>query len=229
MKLIDLRAFARRGWRALIATLHNGLAAVGLAAIAFVALDGATLIRAATTEPVERPAELDGGAHAIVTAPVLEGETDPRQRALAAHLARKYRVAVDATEPLVREAFAVGGEKGLDPLLILAVISVESRFNPIAESDYGARGLMQVVPRFHLDKLAHHGGEDAVLDPLTNIRVGTSILKEYIQRTGSIEAGLQMYAGALDDPNGIYTQRVLNEKAWLKRVAPPPHRAANAA
>jgi soluble lytic murein transglycosylase-like protein len=227
MKLTDLRAFARRGWRALIATLHNGLAAVGLAAIAFVALDGSTLLRAATAASADRAVELDGGAHAALEVPT--AEPDPRHRALATQLARKYRVAVDATEPLVQEAFAVGKAKGIDPLLILAVISIESRFNPIAESDYGARGLMQVVPRFHLDKLAHHGGEDAALDPLTNIRVGASILKEYIQRMGSIEAGLQMYAGALDDPNAAYTQRVLNEKAWLQRVAPPARRPANAA
>jgi hypothetical protein len=46
---------------------------------------------------------------------------------------------------------------------------------------------------------------------------------------GSIEAGLQMSAGALDDPNGAYTQRVMNEKAWLQRVAPQPRRPANAA
>jgi soluble lytic murein transglycosylase-like protein len=227
MKLTDLRAFARRGWRALIATLHNGLAAVGLAAIAFVVLEGSTLLQAATTESAAGPAAIDAGAHAAL--PVPQNEPDPRQRALATHLAKKYRVALDATEPLVQEAFSVGAAKGIDPLLILAVISVESRFNPIAESDFGARGLMQVVPRFHLDKLAHHGGEDAVLDPLTNIRVGASILKEYIQRMGSIEAGLQMYAGALDDPNGVYTQRVMNEKAWLQRVAPQPRRPANAA
>jgi soluble lytic murein transglycosylase-like protein len=225
MKLTDLRAAARRGWRALIATLHNGLAAVGLAAIAFVALDGSALLQAATASSTQ--------VEALETAPTVvhtaTPEPDPRHRVLAAQLAKKYRVAVDATETLVREAFVTGHVTGIDPLLILAVISVESRFNPIAESDFGARGLMQVVPRFHLDKLAHHGGEDAVLDPRTNIRVGASILKEYIQRAGSVEQGLQMYAGALDDPNTAYALRVMNEKSWLQRFTPPPRRPGTAA
>jgi soluble lytic murein transglycosylase-like protein len=222
MKLSELRAFARRGWRALIATLHNGLAAVGLAAIAFVALDGSTLLQAATSEVEDAPV---AALEPLPSAAVSVAEPDPLYRALAMQVAKKYRVAADAAEPLVHEAFATGRAIGVDPLLILAVISVESRFNPIAESDFGARGLMQVVPRFHLDKLAHHGGQDAVLDPRTNIRVGATILKEYIQRMGSVEAGLQMYAGALDDPNTAYAQRVMNEKQWLQRVQPPVRRS----
>jgi soluble lytic murein transglycosylase-like protein len=224
MKLTDLRATARRGWRALFATLHNGLAAVGLAAIAFVALDGSTLLQAAAS--TVQVAALETSPTVV---PTVSPEPDAQQRALATQLARKYRVAVDATEPLVQEAFVSGRATGVDPLLILAVISIESRFNPIAESDYGARGLMQVVPRFHLDKLADHGGEDAVLDPRANIRVGATILKEYIQRMGSVEAGLQMYAGALDDPNTSYAQRVMSEKSWLQRITPAPRRAGTAA
>jgi len=228
MKLTDLRATARQGWRVIMATLHNSLAAVGLAAIAFVGLDGTTLIQAAT-EPLPTvvaaavpPSEPEPPA-------LLAPDVDPRHRALATQVAKKYRVAADAAEDLVAEAFAAGKSTGLDPLLILAVISVESRFNPIAESDYGARGLMQVVPRFHMDKISLHGGEDAVLDPRTNIRVGTTVLKEYLRRTGSVEGGMQMYAGALDDPNGVYTQLVMNEKQWLERVRLPVRRPANAA
>jgi soluble lytic murein transglycosylase-like protein len=225
MKITGLRAGARRGWRALVATLHNGLAAVGVAALAFVALDGAVLLQAATADGTE-VSSLEAAPTVVPTA---APEPDPRHRALASQLARKYRVAQNATETLVQEAFVTGHTMGVDPLLILAVISVESRFNPIAESDFGARGLMQVVPRFHLDKLAHHGGVDAVLDPRTNIRVGATILKEYIQRAGSIEQGLQMYAGASDDPNTAYAQRVMNEKSWLQRISPAVRRSATPA
>jgi soluble lytic murein transglycosylase-like protein len=97
-------------------------------------------------------------------------------------------------------------------------MAVESRFNPVAESLVGAKGLMQVVPRQHLDKLVEHGGEDAVLDPATNIALGARILKEYIRRTGSLEAGLQFYNGALADPSSQYAQKVFAEKERLQQA-----------
>ncbi len=219
MKSTDLRACARTGWRMLVATMHNGLAAVGLATLLFFAFDGASLLQAAAQSTSD--AIHDVGRRELVLQPTVAGPVpDPRHRILATNLSRKYRVALDATEELVNEAFVAGQEVGVDPLLILAVISVESRFNPIAESDFGAKGLMQVVPRFHLDKLAHHGGQDAVLEPGTNIRVGARILKEYMQRTGSWEGALQMYAGALDDATNAYAQRVMSEKSWLQRLLP---------
>jgi soluble lytic murein transglycosylase-like protein len=88
----------------------------------------------------------------------------------------------------------------------------------VAESVVGAKGLMQVVPRQHLDKLVEHGGEEAVLDPATNIALGARILKEYIRRTGSLEAGLQFYNGALADPSSQYAQKVFAEKERLQQV-----------
>ena len=50
---------------------------------------------------------------------------------------------------MVGAAYRAAREVGLDPLLVLAVISVESRFNPIAESVMGAKGLMQIIPKYH--------------------------------------------------------------------------------
>jgi len=125
----------------------------------------------------------------------------------------------------VGTAFRAAEESGLDPLLVLAVISVESRFNPIAESGMGARGLMQIIPKYHLDKLAAHGGEEAVLDPESNIAVGTQILREYVRRTGSLEAGLQYYNGAAWDEEARYTSRVLSERRRLALVAQAVHGA----
>jgi soluble lytic murein transglycosylase-like protein len=106
----------------------------------------------------------------------------------------------------------------VDPLLVLAVISVESRFNPVAESTVGAKGLMQVIPKYHLEKLSDHGGEQALLDPNVNIMVGTQILREYQRRLGDTEAALQMYAGAFDEPSPAYANKVLAEKARLEAV-----------
>jgi soluble lytic murein transglycosylase-like protein len=155
-------------------------------------------------------------ARAAPAAPVVE--YDRRLLALSEFLARRYKVSRSVTLDLVGIAHAAGQQIGLDPLLIIAVMAVESSLNPIAESVAGAKGLMQVIPRYHNDKLRDFGGEQAVFDPETNILVGAQILKEYLRRTGDLTTALQMYAGALADSNVVYTGRVLTEKERLQRV-----------
>ena len=115
----------------------------------------------------------------------------------------------------VAAAYRAGEQYSLDPLLILAVMAVESRYNPVAESLVGAKGLMQVMPKYHLDKLADLGGEEALLEPEVNIQVGAQILREYQRRCHDTEAALQMYAGALDEPTAQYAAKVFAEKARL--------------
>lgn len=137
---------------------------------------------------------------------------------LAGFLARKYRVSGQAARQTVRTAFDQGGRFGVDPLLIIAVMAIESSFNPFAESVAGAKGLMQIIPRYHPEKFSADNAEDAVLDPAVNIQVGTRILKEYIRRAGGLEAGLQMYNGAPDDPANAYAAKVLGEKQRLLQV-----------
>ena len=201
--------------------VRGALVAVGAIVLVFVAIEGTRLVTG--HGPGGRLPVTDGSDESAAGAPSHSPapearQSDRRMQALADHLARRYRVAQEPIEELVHAAFAAGRLTQLDPLLILAVIAIESRFNPIAESDYGARGLMQVVPRFHLEKLAVHGGEATLLEPHTNILVGTRILDEYIQRTGSLEAGLQLYAGAAEDPARGYAQRVLAEQQRLAQV-----------
>ena len=140
------------------------------------------------------------------------------QRALADFIAKRFRVAREAVGGFVAAAFRAGTAHRVDPLLILAVVAVESRFNPVAESSLGARGLMQVLPRFHQDKLAEHGGDAALLDPVLNIDIGTRILREYLRRTGATESGLQMYGGAFDEPSAQYAGKVLSERARLEQL-----------
>ena len=148
--------------------------------------------------------------------------SEPEFRELSGHLSRRYRIALDSTDEWVSAAHDTGFGLGLDPLLILAVIAIESSFNPIAESPAGAMGLMQVVPRYHQDTLAEHGGSGALLDPAVNIAVGARILKRYIHKTGSLEAGLQSYNGALPDASRKYAKKVIAERDRLRNVADRP-------
>ena len=143
---------------------------------------------------------------------------DPGRRVLTGHLARRFMIAPEATELMVETAYRAAAEVGLDPLLVLAVIAIESRFNPIAESVMGAKGLMQIIPRYHRAKLELHGGEGAVLDPESNILVGARILQEYVHRTGTLEAGLQYYNGAFRDGSAQYAHKVMAERGRLEQV-----------
>jgi hypothetical protein len=134
--------------------------------------------------------------------------------ALRNYISRKYKVANDATAVLVNTSYKVGRELKLDPLLLLAVIAVESRYNPFAESSVGAQGLMQVMTSVHQSKFDAFGKKGA-LDPVANIRVGAGILKDCIKRRGSVPAGLACYVGASGANDGGYGDKVQAERRRL--------------
>ncbi|MGS0743479.1 transglycosylase SLT domain-containing protein [Glaciimonas sp. GG7] len=135
-------------------------------------------------------------------------------------LSKRYRVAGDATNVFVSTAYKTAKETKLDPLLILAVMAIESGLNPFAESPVGAQGLMQVMSKIHEDKFEDFGGVKAALNPTANIKVGSLILKDYVTQGGSIEAGLKRYVGAAAfATDGGYGNRVLAEYSRLKEVA----------
>jgi len=145
---------------------------------------------------------------------------EAQQRAIAGYIKRKYGVSTEVVQDLVKTAFAAGKRYGVDPLLVVAIMAVESSYNPIAESFAGAKGLMQIIPKYHLEKFAEYGGEQAVFDPRVNILVGARIVREYLlMNSGDLLAALQTYAGAITDRGATYTQRVLNEKDHLDALA----------
>lgn len=153
-------------------------------------------------------------------------EVSARARDLSLFVARRYRVADAAAGEVVGVVLKEARAQGVDPLLVLAVIGVESSFDPAAASEQGALGLMQVVPRFHMDKLATLG-VTALLRPEANIAVGVRILKDAIRRGGSdVAAGLQLYNGAVTDDTRAYANRVLDEQKRLERALPPTRNRA---
>jgi soluble lytic murein transglycosylase-like protein len=216
---------------------HNTLALLGLLIVAAVVFGGGNpdirhsvettalgwlkARQEARAEPAELlAAELSEPA-AINRATAADPKELNRQQAAVAHwIARRYRVAPEPISRLVQEAWQVGDRAGLDPTLILAIMAIESSFNPFAQSSVGAQGLMQVMTKVHDDKYEAFGGILAAFDPVTNLRVGVQVLKECITRAGSLEAGLRFYVGAanlLDD--GGYAGKVLAEQQYLRQVA----------
>jgi Transglycosylase SLT domain len=216
---------------------HNSLAFLGLilAAVLLFAAGRADLRHDAETwalgwlqarqearaEPVDTLAaelsEPDAIARATASDPK---ELNRQQAAVAQWLARRYRVAPEPVSRLVQEAWSVGQKSGLDPTLILAIMAIESSFNPFAQSAVGAQGLMQVMTKLHNDKYDAFGGNHAAFDPVTTLRAGVQVLKECIARAGSLEAGLRFYVGAANlDDDGGYARKVLSEQSSLRLVA----------
>ncbi len=239
--------FARDTVSGFITTAHHTLLVLGIVAIAaltlmFVKPEIADQLKElspfaeasaddAVDEAPEDTAALDMPAPAITKAAATghaatavateeSGGNSRQQQWVTNWLSKRYRVATDATNMLVSAAYMTAKEIKLDPLLILSVMAIESGFNPFAESPVGAQGLMQVMSKVHHDKFEDLGGVKAALNPVANIRVGSLILKDYVTRGGSVEAGLKLYVGAgASDSDSGYGARVLAEYRRLKEVA----------
>jgi soluble lytic murein transglycosylase-like protein len=209
---------------------HNSFALIGLA-VAFVVLTLAARpdLRQAGEEQLrdwlqsrqvallDMPVELDASERATASNPK---DLPKEQAAVAYWLSKKYRVAPEPLSALVAEAYETGARTKIDPTLILAIMAIESSFNPFAQSAVGAQGLMQVMTRVHTDKYENFGGHFAAFDPVTNLRVGVKVLQECIARAGSVEGGLRYYVGAANLPDdGGYTAKVLAEHFRLRQVA----------
>lgn len=171
---------------------------------------------AASAEPSEADAAIN--AAPPQSGPPAGEPLTPRMLGAMESVSRRYRVSLEAVRPIFEAAQSAGRNLHLDPLLIIAVIGIESGFNPFSESVMGAQGLMQVIPRFHQEKLPEGAGQAALLDPVTNVHVGAQVLKESIRRNGGLVGGLQQFAGAADDPDQRYANRVIAEKQRLEQA-----------
>lgn len=241
--------FVRDTASGFLTTAHHAVLVLGIAAIAalglmFVKPDLADRLKAlspfAETDTADVSAQqaanlIEAPALPTVQAAAAPGKLQPdaakdadlkmlgnsrQQQWVTAWLSKRYRVATDATNMLVSAAYMTAREIKLDPLLILSVMAIESGFNPFAESPVGAQGLMQVMSKVHHDKFQPLGGVKAALNPVANIRVGSLILKDYVTRGGSVEAGLKLYVGAgASDSDFGYGAKVLAEYRRLKDVA----------
>ncbi len=76
----------------------------------------------------------------------------------------------------------------LDPVLVRALVQVESGYNPAALSNKGAMGLMQLMPETARDLAVARPFE-----PEDNVRGGTSYLRALLDRFGRVELALAAY------------------------------------
>jgi len=233
----SLAVFVRDVGHGLLEVGHNSLAVLGLGVVAVLVF---AIGRADVRQHVEimtfKWLQTRHEERVLASGDVLTGLAEPsavsrataadpkdltrQQAAVAGWISRRYRVAPEPVSALVQEAWHVGQRAGLDPTLILAIMAVESSFNPFAQSPVGAQGLMQVLTRVHPDKYEVFGGNHAAFDPISNLRVGVQVLKDCIARAGSQQEGLKYYVGAaLSHDDGGYASRVMTEQSYMRRVA----------
>jgi soluble lytic murein transglycosylase-like protein len=111
---------------------------------------------------------------------------------MAAMLRAQCRVAPMESMKIARAVLTEADRHAISPVLLLAVMSVESSFNRYAVSIAGARGLMQVLPAAHPRLIA---GTD-LSDPAINVRIGSTILRSYLDESGGdLDAALLRYSG----------------------------------
>ena len=225
-----LKTFARDVADGFFEITHNSLALVGITVVLAVALlglrpdlrqQGEQRLTEWLTARKVASLGITPELGAVDRATAANPNDLPREQAnVAMWISKKYRVAPEPVAALVSEAYDVAGTHKLDPKLILAVMAIESSFNPFAQSPVGAQGLMQVMTQIHSDKYELFGGKHAAFDPKTNLRVGVKVLSEYIGRSGSVEGGLKWYVGAANmASDGGYADKVLAEHARLTQVA----------
>ena len=162
----------------------------------------------------------ENAASATPTTQAVQAEKkEQKTEKLVNHISRTYQVRPATADLVVREAIQHAEKRDLEPELVLAVIATESTFRPEAVSRAGARGLMQVIPRYHRTKVKAVGGTPALFDPAKNIQVGTKILNEYIAMSGgNVRNGLLRYNGSLGRSTR-YARRVFRHYHRMKEVS----------
>ncbi|WP_026224654.1 transglycosylase SLT domain-containing protein [Methyloversatilis thermotolerans] len=210
---------------------HGGLLAVGVMVSVFVAMRVAEVGLTPKMVPALPGISLLGSAQAVsleaglsdlpATGSGNASMLTRQQQQIAEHVARKHRVARAALEQYIGDIYEASAQYKLDPLMLIALISVESAFNPTAESVWGAQGLTQVIPKYHPEKLAQFGPQATLLEPRVSIFVGAQVLHEYIRSAGSVEGGLQRYVGSIEDPDQVYSNKVLSEYRRLSAIFAP--------
>jgi soluble lytic murein transglycosylase-like protein len=115
---------------------------------------------------------------------------------------------------LLRHAHYEATRAGLSPELVLAVIDIESAFDPYAISPVGARGLMQVMP-FWLKEIGRPG--DSLFRMQTNLRYGCTILKHYLDKEkGNLNLALRRYNGTRESAYTVKVDRLLKTR-WYRQ------------
>lgn len=144
-----------------------------------------------------------------------------KQANMADAITEKYNVKRDSAVKIIKEAYNVGGKRGIDPEILIGITAVESGFNPKAKNRSGAIGLTQALPRAHPEKIKRvkkSGG--SMYDIHTNLDVGAEIYGELLDKyNGNTTLALQAYNGSVKDKKRKYSKKVMTAISTLKTMS----------
>jgi Transglycosylase SLT domain len=132
---------------------------------------------------------------------------------MSAYLTQKFGLATEKAQKISDAVQSAASKYSLPPALLLAIISIESRFKEKAKGANGATGLMQVVPAAHRGLLRN---VKDLTEPTANIEAGSAILYGYMRSAnGDMNAALKSYGGSQ-----AYAQKVSMRVGDFASVAP---------
>ncbi|MBN3804734.1 transglycosylase SLT domain-containing protein [Paraburkholderia sp. Ac-20336] len=139
---------------------------------------------------------------------------DENSDRISAYLTHKFGLAKDKAQKISDAVQSASSKYSLPPALLLAIISIESRFKEKARGANGATGLMQVVPQAHRGLLRN---VKDLTEPGANIEAGSAILYGYMRSAnGDLSAALKSYGGSK-----AYAQKVSLRVEDFAAIAPP--------
>lgn len=147
------------------------------------------------------------------------GLTSNPDHVLSIRIEKEYSVSRLSAAAIIRTVKKESKEMGVPPELVLGIISVESGFDPSQISNMGARGLMQVIPKYHKDGVEAAGGVSGLHSIDGGVRAGMIALKKCIRHAkGNMSLALAYYNGSFDDKTRSYSKKVFARQATFGRI-----------
>jgi hypothetical protein len=128
---------------------------------------------------------------------------------LRAYISKTSDLSSKEVTSIVYSLITWGERFNIDPKLLAAIIMKESKFDPHAISPSGALGLMQIIPRWHLEKIIaakEATGNPEIFNTNTNIYLGAWVMSDCLKKFKLETALTSCYSGGHQD----YSASVLN-------------------
>ena len=123
----------------------------------------------------------------------------------------------EEAQTIVESSVKWGKKFGIEPSLILGLMLAESTFDKHAISNVGAFGLMQVLPRWHTEKIKVARDTLGQPDPFdidTNVFLGTWVLKDCMKKYSSVDNGLKCYNGSVGMDTNYHIKVISGKKKF---------------